>query len=54
MAKITRIGSKQAAPKKTEDLEDLIAWVESFPKRKKKTYDSQHIDEICYGVKRKG
>ncbi len=41
-----------AEPEKTKDFNDLVAWAESFPKAKKKTYGSRHIDEIVYGVAR--
>ena len=40
--------------KKTEDLSDLLAWIEKLPKTKgKKTFCSQEIDEILYGAPRK-
>ena len=43
---------REEKEEKTKDLPDLIAWAESFPKTKKKTNWSLHIDEIAYGVKR--
>ena len=47
---VERLGGQ--TPKKTEDLEDLIAWVESRPKKERKTvYLSTRIDEILYGKK---
>jgi len=49
---VVNSGRWEAQPEKTKDLADLIAWAESFPKKKKKTYGSRHIDEIVYGVKR--
>ncbi len=49
---VVNAGRWEAEPPKTKDLDDLIAWVESFPKSKKKTYGSRHIDEIVYGVAR--
>ncbi len=40
--------------KRTKTKDDLIRWIDSLPKSKskRKTNLSQHIDEICYGVKR--
>ena len=39
-------------PEKTEDLDDLIAWIESQPKTGKKVRWSEQVHEIVYGVKR--
>ena len=42
----------ETEPEKTESTQDLLRWLDSIPKSKKKTNWSQHIDEIVYGVKR--
>ncbi len=46
---VERLGNLH--PEKTETMEDLIAWVESQPKRKGKVRWSTQIDEILYGKK---
>ncbi len=39
----------ESGPEKTKDMNDLIAWAESFPKKKKKVNWSEHVKDILYG-----
>ncbi|MEK7084299.1 MAG: hypothetical protein AAB932_03635 [Patescibacteria group bacterium] len=49
---VVNAGRWETGPEKTESTQDLLRWLDSLPKSKKKTNWSQHIDEIVYGVKR--
>ena len=49
---VVNAGRWTAEPEKTESTQDLLNWLNSLPKSRKKTNWSQHIDEIVYGVKR--
>ena len=46
---VVQCGRWDAEPEKTKDMKDLIAWAESFPKKKKKVNWSEHVKDILYG-----
>ena len=45
---VVNAGRWEVEPEKTKDFNDLVAWAESFPKRKKVNW-SEHVKDILYG-----